>query len=170
MLYTWSGGTHSVSIVLDASGMFQNLDSLMGGGTTNTLSGVGALPATDGTLFGATKASTGFALPLGPSPVATTTLNTAAGCDGITLAVQVNAYTIEPTGNLANCLPFSDDSIGGDPMTSNATNTHNANLDVMSMHLESIASSPVPIPAAAWLFGSGLLGLIGLARRKRYGR
>ena len=26
--------------------------------------------------------------------------------------------------------------------------------------------SPVPIPAAVWLFGSGLLGLIGLVRRK----
>ena len=27
--------------------------------------------------------------------------------------------------------------------------------------------SAVPIPAAAWLFGSGLLGLIGIARRKK---
>ena len=27
-------------------------------------------------------------------------------------------------------------------------------------------TSPVPAPAAVWLFGSGLLGLIGLARRK----
>ena len=26
--------------------------------------------------------------------------------------------------------------------------------------------APVPIPAAVWLFGSGLLGLIGLARKK----
>ena len=26
---------------------------------------------------------------------------------------------------------------------------------------------PVPIPAAAWLFGSGLLGLVGMARRKK---
>jgi hypothetical protein len=25
----------------------------------------------------------------------------------------------------------------------------------------------VPVPAAAWLFGSGLLGLIGVARRKK---
>ena len=25
----------------------------------------------------------------------------------------------------------------------------------------------VPIPAAAWLFGSGLLGLIGMSRRKK---
>jgi len=28
------------------------------------------------------------------------------------------------------------------------------------------AASTVPVPAAAWLFGSGLLGLIGMARRK----
>ena len=28
-------------------------------------------------------------------------------------------------------------------------------------------SEVVPIPAAAWLFGSGLIGLVGLARRKK---
>jgi len=28
-------------------------------------------------------------------------------------------------------------------------------------------SSPVPVPAAVWLFGSGLIGLVGLARRKQ---
>jgi len=27
--------------------------------------------------------------------------------------------------------------------------------------------NPIPIPAAIWLFGSGLLGLIGIARRKK---
>lgn len=27
--------------------------------------------------------------------------------------------------------------------------------------------STVPVPAAVWLFGSGLIGLLGLARRKR---
>ena len=31
----------------------------------------------------------------------------------------------------------------------------------------SIMGSPVPVPAAVWLFGSGLLGLVGVARRKR---
>ena len=30
-----------------------------------------------------------------------------------------------------------------------------------------IDTAVVPIPAAVWLFGSGLLGLIGVARRKR---
>ncbi len=29
-----------------------------------------------------------------------------------------------------------------------------------------IATSTVPVPAAVWLFGSGLFGLLGLARRK----
>ena len=30
----------------------------------------------------------------------------------------------------------------------------------------SATSSPVPVPAAAWLFGSGLIGLVGVARRR----
>jgi len=30
-----------------------------------------------------------------------------------------------------------------------------------------VRTSVVPVPAAAWLFGSGLIGLVGLARRKK---
>ncbi len=30
-----------------------------------------------------------------------------------------------------------------------------------------VTLAPVPIPAAAWLFGSGLIGLVGIARRKK---
>ena len=30
-----------------------------------------------------------------------------------------------------------------------------------------IATTAVPLPAAAWLFGSGLIGLVGIARRKK---
>ena len=33
--------------------------------------------------------------------------------------------------------------------------------------LDDIHVSAVPVPAAIWLFGSGLLGLVGVARRKR---
>ena len=29
-----------------------------------------------------------------------------------------------------------------------------------------VTTSPVPVPAAVWLFGSGLLGLVGVARRR----
>ena len=46
--------------------------------------------------------------------------------------------------------------------TGNAkTNTHYA----WAVHDGDV--SAVPVPAAVWLFGSGLLGLIGLARRKK---
>ena len=30
-----------------------------------------------------------------------------------------------------------------------------------------VGVSPVPVPATAWLFGSGLLGMVGIARRKK---
>ena len=30
-----------------------------------------------------------------------------------------------------------------------------------------LTASPVPVPAAVWLFGSGLLGLVGVARRRK---
>jgi len=36
-----------------------------------------------------------------------------------------------------------------------------------TLHLEGTISS-VPVPAAAWLFGSGLISLAGFARRKKY--
>ena len=39
-----------------------------------------------------------------------------------------------------------------------------------TLHLEGTISegSAVPVPAAVWLFGSGLLGLVGVARRKAH--
>lgn len=33
--------------------------------------------------------------------------------------------------------------------------------------MQSVPATPVPVPAAAWLLGSGLVGLAGVARRKR---
>ena len=33
-------------------------------------------------------------------------------------------------------------------------------------YMISMTASPVPVPAAVWLLGSGLLGLVGVARRK----
>lgn len=38
---------------------------------------------------------------------------------------------------------------------------------VLAWAVQSGDVSAVPVPAAAWLFGSGLLGLIGVARRKK---
>jgi hypothetical protein len=36
-----------------------------------------------------------------------------------------------------------------------------------AVHSGDVSASVVPVPAAVWLFGSGLLGLIGMARRKK---
>lgn len=40
------------------------------------------------------------------------------------------------------------------------------NISKVVADVSSMEFAPVPIPAAVWLFGSGLLGLIGMARRK----
>ena len=38
---------------------------------------------------------------------------------------------------------------------------------ILSITVDDFEVATVPVPAAVWLFGSGLLGLIGVARRKR---
>ncbi|HIO54930.1 MAG TPA: VPLPA-CTERM sorting domain-containing protein, partial [Chromatiales bacterium] len=38
----------------------------------------------------------------------------------------------------------------------------NANFDITAIHITN-----VPVPAAVWLFGSGLVGLAGIASRRR---
>ena len=35
-------------------------------------------------------------------------------------------------------------------------------------YIDDISFSAIPLPAAVWLFGSGFIGLIGLARRKTH--
>lgn len=37
----------------------------------------------------------------------------------------------------------------------------------VSLGLDGVSISAVPIPSAVWLFGSGLIGLVGIARRKK---
>jgi len=34
-------------------------------------------------------------------------------------------------------------------------------------HMSPERGAVIPVPAAVWLFGSGLLGLVGIARRKK---
>ena len=72
-------------------------------------------------------------------------------------------------------------SITGHTIVSNGDGTYNVILvsasDVGSawggfdgnpyMETWNVHLAPVPIPAAAWLFGSGLIGLVGIARRKK---
>ena len=42
-----------------------------------------------------------------------------------------------------------------------------ANIPSHTLPGSGFGQAAVPVPAAVWLFGSGLLGLVGIARRKR---
>jgi hypothetical protein len=140
MLFDWNGNNNiSVGIILDAAGLFGALPTA---GTSTTISGVGAIPASNGM-----KGN----LPIGAAPMATTTFNT--------------DFNVNPgCAGTASCLT-GNDTIGGDPMDNGPFTGFSANFDITSVHVTSV--STVPVPAAVWLFGSGLLGLVGVARRKR---
>jgi len=55
-----------------------------------------------------------------------------------------------------------------------ATASSNGNLFATHVYLDTgstgfaYGGTVVPVPAAVWLFGSGLLGLVGIARRKKF--
>jgi len=150
--FTWNGTVGiPTSIVLDGSGFF----GAVGGGltTSDTVAGVGALPATDGFLFNFGKSS--YTLPIGAAPMATTTFNTTT--------IPGSDIGTNPSGTL----PFSDDGIGGSPMVAGPFPGFNANFDITSIHVDNIDTGVIPVPAAVWLFGSGLLGLVGVARRRK---
>ncbi len=47
------------------------------------------------------------------------------------------------------------------------SNLNGSNKNKYVFYIESMEVQAVPVPAAVWLFGSGLLGLAGVARRRR---
>lgn len=167
MLADWNFNSGvPISMVWDATGLFNAIDyglavgdvisgsNLIRGGST--IADVGsAIPASDGSYF----QTTGGLLDQGPAPLAVTTLNTSLLCTPGTDCI----------GNaLSGGTPFTDDGIAGSPMIDGPFPGLNVNFDIGSGNSLTVLSvSAVPVPAAVWLFGSGLLGLIGIARRRR---
>ena len=149
MLFDWNGTAAPLSIVWDASG-FLNQGSYYPG---QVISSVGATPASDGLV---TSSSVSHSLDIGPSPFATTTFNTTATC---TVVNTTDCLNVNPSGTL----PLSDDGISGSPFIDGAWTGFNANIDITSMTVV----STVPIPAAVWLFGSGLLVLLSLSTKRK---
>ena len=57
--------------------------------------------------------------------------------------------------------------INSDPLHPAVPGSEMVNGPFAGQHATFKGVSAVPVPAAAWLFGSGLLGLIGIARRRK---
>lgn len=76
------------------------------------------------------------------------------------------------TGGVGDSLPFYFLTASSTSAGAPATNTKYASATGAAFNWTlnadgSLAYSAVPIPAAVWLFGSGLLGLIGITRRRK---
>ena len=152
MGFNWNNNNGiPVSIVMDAAGMF---GAIQGGLTTSDSVTGGTLGATEDFAFDFGKLGT-YSLPMGAGPVTTTTWNT------------TNIGTPVLGTNPSGTLPLTDDGIGGSPMAAGPFTGFNANFDIIGLHLDSIETTVIPVPAAVWLFGSGLVGLVGVARRRR---
>jgi hypothetical protein len=174
MGFNWNGhNSIPISIVLDAAGFF---GAAIGGLTVSqTISGVGAMPASDNTENDNNGVAGGTTYPIGPVLMATTAWNTTN--------IGTPVIGTNPSGTLPLVtdtvvdITNGDLGVGGSPMLTAPMPSFNANFDIMTMHVTSCtdtgtgtsACSPaaVPVPATVWLFGSGLAGLIGVARRKR---
>jgi hypothetical protein len=184
MLFNWNGNNGiPVNLVLDAAGFFGGLQggALADGNLTQAeVAGFGAVPASDGTYINATWGYLG----VGAVPMATTewnttlapgclpgadgdfTTNTGGGCMGVSPSGALPLVTdTAPNGNeFAQGDGFG---IGGNPMADGPFGGFNANFDMTAMTNVVITPTAIPVPAAVWLFGSGLLGLVGIARRKK---
>lgn len=82
---------------------------------------------------------------------------------GPTLNIDV-ILTWDASGTALNNDEFGAAGIPGVPMIDGAFPGWNAAFDLSAQ--PQIAPA-VPVPAAVWLFGSGLVGLVGIARRKK---
>ena len=154
MAFDWNGSSITTNIVLDGSGLFAAmgmgpvsegmvLDQAFCGAT-----GACATPASDA----AATSRNGMPL-IGPAPIVTSTYNVAGSAGFGTTLGQLSLG--------------EDDGIGGSPMDNGPFEGFNANFDITSITITSVEVGAVPVPAAVWLFGSGLIGLAGVARRRK---
>jgi hypothetical protein len=161
MNFNWSGSDITTQLVLDGSGLFAGINAGLAtvGNTIDTASCASGGVLHNGTnSLCSTPASNGItevggnAYPIGPIPIATSSFNTTGQTGFGTTLSQLSLGT--------------DDGIGGSPQDNGPNAGSNINFDFTSLEVTSV--SAVPVPAAAWLFGSGLVGLIGIARRKQH--
>jgi len=165
MGFNWNGTNGiPVSLIMDASGFFGAISTDYYATSTvidqATVAAYGALPASNGMNNGK--------FPIGPVPIASTTFDTSL-ISTASAACAADVANGDANGNCLGLNPSSeigiiagDDGIGGSPMIDGPFDGFNFTFDITAIHIKAI-----PVPAAVWLFGSGLLGLVGVAKRRR---
>jgi hypothetical protein len=92
---------------------------------------------------------------------------------GSATAMTINASLadFQPDDPLLTGLPiytyFTANTLSFDPRINPFITTLSGSMQVNYWYTQEIEVTDVPLPAAAWLFGSGLLALVGVARRKK---
>lgn len=162
MLADWNNNIGvPISMVWDGTGLFNAIDYGLQAGDVIS----GTYLRRDGLVIAdvdsAIPASDSLGLGQGPAPLAVTALNTSTLC-----TPGVNCMGNAFSGGA----PFTDDGIGGSPLIDSPFIGLNINFDIGSGNsLNVLSVSEVPVPAAAWLLGSGLVGLLGMAWNRKKG-
>ena len=171
MDFNWGPNTNiPVYAVGDAAGFFGASGpapgTLLSAG--DVVTGVGA----NSTTVASMGAYGGYANPAlsAPLPFAMTTLDPQQNANG-----DLVGNPCHGSGAILGC-NLGDDGISGVAMATAPFPDHNANFDITTMTICAVdgvgnpcqnVTPPIPVPAAVWLFGSGLLGLVGVARRRK---
>ena len=82
---------------------------------------------------------------------------------------DVGSANVLLNGDFVGILSTANPSVSAvfvDPSLAQVVQIVNTDAELLNYSFLTLAS-PIPVPAAVWLFGSGLLGLIGVARRKK---
>lgn len=175
-----TGATHAVTVAtynadvaITLSGIYAGGGSATGlatlddsGSLTVTAQGDTTIPSSGTTTLGTTTIFSGTYLGgiFTPSSgtLSTTFCSPASsiGCTTLgslpTIAVDVGAVSGSITSTAGGKISTSQPIFGGQETVASV------------FTFTPSTPSPVPVPAAAWLFGSGLMGLIGAARNRRW--
>lgn len=92
-------------------------------------------------------------------------INGTGGLPGVAAALDYSKITMTYRPQNANG-SLGTPVIGGWDLKNNKSTFFGSPAVLQGLFVAGPTVTTVPVPAAAWLFGSGLLGLVGVARRK----